>query len=277
MRTALSALLVIAALLVAAVAGPAMWLQRNVVDEAGFVALAGPLGSNKDFQEGASALLAAEAASALNLPGSLNDLAAAVIDDAARGLYTNPGYPAAWSETLRRSHNLTFAAAGNTEVAGDVVLDVEPLVGLIAASVGGNLGVTVPLPAEVAVRMDEAKVAALLPALTKLGGWSGWLAGAAVVLLALGILVARRRGAALVLSGVGLAVVALVWLLGSGWVQSTLATLVVGPPIAQQIGVELGALARDSWQSGINMTFLAAALLAALGVLALIVKPRRTT
>ncbi|PYH00672.1 hypothetical protein CVV67_09130 [Arthrobacter stackebrandtii] len=269
--------MVIAALLAAAVAGPAMWLQRNVVDEAGFTAFAGPLGSNKEFQEAASALLAAEATSALNLPAGLNELAGAVIDDAARGLYTDPGYPAAWTETLRRSHNLTFEAAGNTEVAGDVVLDVEPLVGLIAASVGSNLGITVPLPAELVIRMDEAKVAALLPALTKVGGWGSWLAGAAVVLLALGILVARRRGTALVLSGAGLAVVALVWLLGSGWVQSALGSLVAGPPMAQQIGVELGALARDSWQSGINMTFLAAALLAVLGVLALIVKRGRTT
>ena len=45
MRTAGSALLVILGLLLAAVAGPALWLERNVVDGAGFAQLAGPLGS----------------------------------------------------------------------------------------------------------------------------------------------------------------------------------------------------------------------------------------
>ena len=277
MRTTLSALLVILSLLVAAVAGPALWLQRNVVDQAGFVALAGPLGSNKAFQEGITSMLAARSIASLNLPPQLNELAGAVIKSAAGDLYSDPGYPAAWTETLRRSHQLTFAAAVNDEVEGELLLDVAPLLGLIAGNVGANLGINLPVPPDAVISLEQPRVASLLPMLTMLGGWSGWLALIAVALFVLGIIVARRRGPTLVLAGVGLAAVALVWLLASSFAQTMLADLAVGPEAAHQVGVELGTLARASWQGGINATFGIAAVVAVAGGATLVVKRRRTT
>ena len=277
MRTALSAMLIIISLLVAAVAGPALWLQRNVVDQAGFVALAGPLGSNKSFQEGVTSMLATQSAASLNLPLQLNELASAVIESAARDLYSDPGYAAAWSDTLQRSHQLTFAAAVNKEAEGDLMLDVAPLLGLIAGNVSANLGISLPAPPESVISVEQPKVASLLPLLTMLGGWSGWLALIAIALFALGIIVARRRGPTLVLAGVGLAVVALVWLLASSVAQTMLAELAVGPEVAHQVGVELGNLAQTSWQEGINVTFGIAAAVAGAGVATLVVKRRRTT
>ena len=277
MRTALSAMLITISLLVAAVAGPALWLQRNVVDQAGFVALAGPLGSNKSFQEGVTSMLATQSAASLNLPLQLNELASAVIESAARDLYSDPGYAAAWSDTLQRSHQLTFAAAVNKEAEGDLMLDVAPLLGLIAGNVSANLGISLPAPPESVISVEQPKVASLLPLLTMLRGWSGWLALIAVALFVLGIIVARRRGPTLVLAGVGLAVVALVWLLASSVAQTMLAELAVGPEVAHQVGVELGNLAQTSWQEGINVTFGIAAAVAVAGVATLVVKRRRTT
>lgn len=277
MRTTLSALLLILSLLVAAVAGPALWLQRNVADQAGFVALAGPLGSNKEFQEGLTAMLVAQSTASLKLPPQLNELAGAVINSAARNLYTDPGYAAAWTQTLQRSHQLTFDAAGNTEIEGDVLLDIAPLLGLIAANVGADLGINLPVPPDAVVSVEQPKVASLLPMVTMLGGWSGWLVFIAVGLLVLSVIVARRRGLTLVLAGVGLAAVALVWLLASSFVQTVLAGLAVGPEVAQQVGVELGTLARASWRGGINATFGIAAVVAVAGVATLVVKRRRTT
>lgn len=277
MRTAASALLVIVALLIAAVAGPALWMQKNVVDQAGFVELAGPLGSNKAFQEGLSAMAADQAAASLDLPPQLNDLAAAVISSKARNIYTDPGYAQAWSETLGRSHKLTFDAAGNKDVQGDILVDIAPLVGLIAANLGTDLGLTLPTPDEVVVSLEQPEAAKLLPAVSTLAGWSGWLAFAAVGLLILAVLVARRRALTVFLTGAGLAVVALLWLLASGVVETILANLAVGPEVAQQFGVELGPLARQSWQGGINTTFVAAGVVALVGVAALMVRRRRTT
>lgn len=277
MRAAVSAVLVIVALLVAAVAGPALWLQRNVVDGPGFAQLAGPLGSNKDFQEGLSALAADQAAASLNLPSKLNVLAETLISSAARALYTDPGYEQAWTQTLERSHDLTFAAAGNQDVQGDLKLDIAPLVELVANNITKDTGVSLPTPKDVVVSVEQPKVARILPALGTLGAWSGWLVGIAVVLLAGGVAVAKRRGLTLILGGAGLALVALLWLLGSGFLESTMANLAVGPETAQQFGRELGVLARASWQGGITSTFIIAGLVAVAGGATLIVKRWRTT
>lgn len=277
MRTAVSALLVILALVAAAVAGPAMWVQKNVIDQAGFVELAGPLGSNKSFQEGLSALAASQATASIDLPPQLTELAGAVIQNAAQNIYTEPGYDQAWTETLQRSHALTFAAAGNKDIQGDLQLDVAPLVALVAANVGDSTGVALPTPKDVVVALEQPQLARLLPAATTLGGWAGWLALGAVGLLVLGLIAARRRALTLILAGAGLATVALVWLFASGIVQSILAGMATGPEAAQQFGVELGSLARESWQGGINATFIIAGVLALAGVATLIVKRRRTT
>ena len=277
MRTAGSALLVILGLLLAAVAGPALWLERNVVDGAGFAQLAGPLGANSEFQEGLSALAADQATASLNLPPQLNEHAGALITSAARSIYSDPGYEAAWTQTLQRSHKLTFDAAGNQEVQGDLKLDIAPLVELVAAKVAQDLGVPLPTPKEVVVSLEQPQVAKVLPLASALGGASGWMAFIAVDLLALGVIVAKRRALTLILGGAGLAAVALLWQLGSGFVESALAGLVVGTEIARQFGIQLGALARASWQGGITATFLIAGVMAAAGVVALIVKGRRTT
>lgn len=277
MRTAGSALLVIVGLLLASVAGPALWLQRNVVEQDGFVALAGPLGSNKEFQDGLSAMVAAQSAASLNLPPQLQDLAAAVINSTAQSLHTDPGYPQAWTDTLARSHALSFAAAGNKEIQGDLQLDVAPLVAMVADRVSKDMGVTIPTPEDVVVSLEQPQAARLLPMATTLGGWSGPMALIAVGLLVLGILVARRRSLTVILAGAGLALVALVWLLASGVVETVLANLAVGPEAASQMGAQLALLAQDSWQGGITATFIAAAVVAAAGVISLILAPRRTT
>ncbi len=276
MRSLLSALLILAALVVAAVAGPALWLQKNVVDQQGFVALAGPLGSNQEFQDGLSSMLAEQATASMNLPSQLSAIAGTLISSAAQSVYTEPGYEDAWRATLERSHELTFAAAGNKDVAGDIMIDVAPLVHLIVDKVAGDLPFTIPAPGNTVLSVEQPQAAKVLPAAALLGGWSGWLLVAAVVLLIVGVVSARRRGLTLVFAGVGLGLVALVWLLAAGFVETSLVNMAVGPEAARQIGAELGTLAKTSWQRGINVTLIAAAVIAGLGVATLIVRPHRT-
>ena len=51
MRTFVSAVATVLGVLLAAVAVPAIWLDRNLVQEDGFVELAAPLGKNPEFQQ----------------------------------------------------------------------------------------------------------------------------------------------------------------------------------------------------------------------------------
>jgi hypothetical protein len=277
LRTVGSALLVIVALLLGAVAGPAIWAQQNVVSESGFVDLAGPLGANTEFQQGLSAVVAQQSASQLNLPSQLQDLAAGVIKSTAQSLFSQPGYAEAWSETLRRSHALTFASAGDSTSGGDLHLDIAPLVGLVAGKVSTDVGVNLPTPAEVLISMDQPAVAKAIPILTKVAGLGMWFALIALGLLVLALVVARNRALTVALTGVGLAVIALIWLLGSGFVADQLGTIGAANDVARQLGTELGAVAKNSWQDGITTTFIVAAVLVAAGVVLRIVRRTPTT
>ena len=277
MRTAGSAILVILALVLAAAAGPSLWLQRHIVDEAGFVELAGPLGSDEEFQGSLTAMLSSQAAASVDLPPVLNALAVEVINSAVRAIYTDPGYPEAWSQTLQRSHALTFKAAENSEVAGDVQLDIAPLVGLVAAKVSADVGVDVPTPEEVAVSMDQPQMARALPLAATLGTWSGAMVLISAGLLVLGVVVARRRSLTVIAGGVGLALVALLWVLASSLAETFLSGLATGPESATVIGSKLAQLSVDSWQGGITATFILAAAVAVAGVASLVVARTRST
>ncbi|MDJ0314548.1 hypothetical protein [Arthrobacter sp. H35-D1] len=277
MRTAGSAILVILALVLAAAAGPSLWLQRHIVDEAGFVELAGPLGSDEEFQGSLTATLSSQAAASVDLPPVLNALAVEVINSAVRAIYTDPGYPEAWSQTLQRSHALTFKAAENSEVAGDVQLDIAPLVGLVAAKVSADVGVDVPTPEEVVVTMDQPQMARALPLAATLGSWSGAMVLISAGLLVLGVVVARRRSLTVIAGGVGLALVALLWVLASSLAETFLSGLATGPESATVIGSKLAQLSVDSWQGGITATFILAAAVAVAGVASLVVARTRST
>ncbi len=277
MRTAASAILVILALLLAAVAGPSLWLQRHVVDEEGFVELASPLGNDTEFQKNLTALVSGQAVATLDLPPLLKELAVQVVNAAAQNLYTDPDYQKAWTETLQRSHALSFDSAATTEVAAELKLDIAPLVDLVAAQVAEDVGVTIPLPPQVLVDLDQPEIARALPVAITLGSWSGWMVLISAVLLVLGMGVARRRSLTILISGVGLALVALVWLLASGASERFLSGMASGEKPATEVGLRLAELAKDSWQEGITATFVGAAILAAAGVVSLIVASRRTT
>lgn len=277
MRTLGSAILVIVALLLAAVAGPAIWAERNIVSEAGFVELAGPLGANADFQQGLSTLVAKQASAQLDLPPQLQGLASGIIKSTAKSLYTQPGYAQAWTETLRRSHALTFAPTADQQGQGDLHLDIAPMVALVANKVSADTGVQLPTPEEVPVSMDQPAAAKAIPLVTRLGGLGGWLAFFAVDLLLLAVVVARKRSRTLVLAGLGMALVALVWLLGSGFVVDQVKAIGAGNEVVAQFGRELGAQARASWQWGITLGFIVAAGLVLAGVLTRILGRTRTT
>ncbi|MCQ9165844.1 MULTISPECIES: hypothetical protein [unclassified Arthrobacter] len=267
MRSLVSAILVIAALVLAAISGPAVWTERNIVDQSGFVALAGPLGANADFQQALSSMVARQATAKLNLPPELQGLAAGIIKSTSQSLYTQPGYPEAWSETLRRSHTLTFDPSAQQQGSGDVHLDVAPLVGLVGAKISADTGVSLSTPKQVLVSLDQPTVAKAIPVVTKVGAAGQWLALAAVLLLLLAVAVARRRALTLVLAGLGMGVVALAWLVGTGSAAGQVSRIGAGSAVVARFGSELAAQAQASWQWGIVLGFIVAVALVVVGLL----------
>ncbi|WP_298251678.1 hypothetical protein [uncultured Arthrobacter sp.] len=209
MRTLVSAVLALLALVAAAGGLASAWVDGNLVEESGFVALASPLSEDAEFQAALTDSLVEEATSAGNLPDQVVSFLEPLVRDAVTAVTETSGYPAAWDRTLRISHAMTFAQAPDpAEPAPAVItLDLAPVIGLVTESLAGGLGVDIPTPEDTTVEVGSLER----------GGMLSWVADAvtawplyltiAGVLGVLALLIARRHGTTLALLGLGVAVI----------------------------------------------------------------------
>lgn len=219
MRTLVSAVATILGVLLAAVAVPAIWVDRTIVGEDGFVHLAAPLGSNTEFQR----QLATAAVGTIDtsaVPGFLNDLVQPVLENAATSLAGLPGYPAAWEETLRRSHRLSFgpasADAAETGQASSLTLDVAPLVALGTEEISRTTGVPLDPPQETLINVGQPQHREWAERLSTYAPMGYLLAGGSGVAFLLALVAARRRWAVAAGAGLGGLAAAGAWVAASG-------------------------------------------------------------
>ena len=277
MRSVVSALAVILSLLLTGVAVPMAWTNQNVVREDGFVALTAPLGKDQAFQSRLAAAAVGSLESKVDLPGPAEQVGASLLKNAATSMTTWPEYPQAWNDTVRQSHRLNFgggAAAGQANASTSLVLDVGPLTALVAKRLASTTGIPVTPPESVPIniggptqRQQVDSVAAYAPL------W--WVSAlGAVLLFALALLLARRRGAVVLFTGLGLAAVAGLW--------GALSTIAKGAGDVGFGGTAAGALfvkqlvaaAVSDFSSWIVTAAVAGGVLAVLGVLILILAPK---
>ena len=211
MRTVLSALSVLLAVVLAAAAVPALWVERNIVDEAGFVRLFAPLREDQAFFGALGASIATTAASASRVPEPLRPAAQELAGGVVDGLTEDERFPAAWDETLRASHAANFGPDAPVDA---VTLELRPLADLVLARVGESLGLDLPEAGSLVVQAGSAQQRTALTAIQHAAALSGPLCAGAVLALLLGLLAARRRGVALAWAGLGLLLAAAV--LGAG-------------------------------------------------------------
>lgn len=220
MRTLVSALLALLALVVAAAGLTSAWIDENLVEESGFVALAAPLADDADFQAALTDSLAQEVTATTGLPEQFDSFVEPLVRDAAGAVTGSSGYPAAWRETLRLSHAFTFAQAPQPSEPAPAILtlDVGPVVGLVAESVSESLGVDVPVPEDTTIDVGSIERGGLLSGLADgVQSWRLYLAGAGVLAL-LALVIARRRGTTLALLGLGVAGLGVIGYLAGEWV-----------------------------------------------------------
>ncbi len=197
LRTFVSALGVILALILTAVAVPTAWIDQNIVKEEGFVRIAGELGNDPEFQDRLATAAVGTFESSVDLPGPIQSLAADALRSAASGMQSWSDYPQAWEETVRNSHRLNFGAANQPEEAATttaLVLDISPLVRLIRDHFAEATRIRIDVPAESLVslggepshRQLVERVAAFAPL------W--WVAALGALISMLLALVARAGG-----------------------------------------------------------------------------------
>src|SRR6478735_12828615 len=204
----------------AAVAVPAMWVDRNLVQEDGFVALTAPLGKDPAFQK----RLATAAVSGIGfgdqqLPDSLANLVKPILAEAAQSLTSMPGYSDAWAETLRRSHRLSFAdprtLPPDVDGGTSLTLDVAPLVGLVVKRVSESSPVPLKAPETVRIGIGQSNQRQLIERVSAYAPMGSAVAVGAAIAFVLAFVAARRKWTVLAGVGLGALVLAGVWKLGS--------------------------------------------------------------
>lgn len=278
MRTVVSAVAVILGVVLAALAVPAIWLDRSVVQEDGFVALAAPLGRDAEFQQ----RLAAAAVGTIDtsaVPQFLTGLLEPVLKSAAESLTGLPGYPAAWEETLRRSHRLSFADPGSLPAEVDsttaLTLDVAPLVALGVEELSRTSGQPLDPPGQTLINVGQANQRQLIEQVAAYAPLGYSLAIGAVIAFLLALVAARRRWVVVFSVGIAALLLAGVWTAGSQFAGDTVLATASGNEIADMFKNEFVAAAAEGFRTWTLTAAVAGGAFAVAGLVVRIASPGR--
>lgn len=278
LRTFVSAVAVVLGVLLSALAVPAIWLDRNVVQEDGFVALAAPLGQDAEFQQ----RLAAAAVGTIDMgaiPNALAGMVAPVLEAAAGSLTEVPGYPAAWEETLRKSHRLSFAGPAAVPAGPDspssLTLDVAPLVALAMGELARTTGLPLTAPEETLINVGEPEQRQLVERVSAYAPLGYPLAIGAGIAFALALVSARRRWTVVFAVGLGALALAALWGAGSQLARDALLGTASGNGLADMFKDAFVAAASSSFQSWIGGAAMTGGVLVAAALVIRIASPGR--
>lgn len=278
MRTVVSAIAVILGVVLAALAVPAIWLDRNVVQEDGFVALAAPLGSDEVFQQ----QLAAAAVGTIDtgsIPQGLSSVLEPVLEAAATSLTGLPGYPAAWEESLRRSHRLSFADPGSLPAeAGSttaLTLDVAPLVALGVEELQRTTRMPLEAPGQTLINVGQASHRQLVEQIAAFAPLGYSLALGAGIAFVLALVAARRRWTVLFSLGVATLLLAGLWMAGSRFAGDAVLATASGNGIADMFKNEFAAAASADFGTWVLAAAITGGALAVAGLVVRIASPGR--
>lgn len=257
MRTLFSAFAGIAAVVLCLVGVPGLWLDQYVVSEDGFVEMAAPLGSNDAFQQQLAEATTQTVLEEAAFGNEMADFVRPMVQQAAQNLTDHSGYQEAWEQTLRSSHQLTFADNGGGAQAemGTITLDIAPIVTLAAQEAADAVGTDIPEPESVPIEVGGSGQQTEVEMVQNYANLSVPFAVAGAVAFVLAMVIARRRSTTLVLIGLGVAISAGLWKLGAEYAVRQLE--------ASQSANELAALFKsyfaDVAESGFNEWILAGA------------------
>ncbi|CPR11694.1 hypothetical protein BN971_02982 [Mycobacterium bohemicum DSM 44277] len=271
MRFALTVLLWLATTVAVAVAVPGVWIQLHVVDADGYVALARSAAGDPAVQSAMASELTTRAMALIAARGGGRyAVDGAQVHEAAAAFTAGPEFPPLFARVNQAAHGWLFDPPGRD--GGQWAVDVAPMLrnGAIAALLSRH---NVTVPATLTVPITESMPRSLRQG--QLSRLTTWGPGAAFGAAALGICcavltlaAARRRGKAL--SALGISAL-LVGALGYGGIEMGRQHLnealnrTTGP--VRDIADALVVRAESGLHQWLNLTLLAGAALAGLGVL----------
>ncbi len=188
-----------------AVSVPAMWVERNVVSEDGYAALAAAAAKDPKLQSA----MASELTTQIVAFGKENGyhLQTELVRGVADSYTTNSGFPGQFGQANRIAHRWMFTDSVQHDESGDRwLIDIAPMLNdsSLKASLG-NLDLDVPDTLTVPITVPENS--ALRPGqLRVLSTWGPWVSVGATILAGvfalLTLAAARSRGKALAALGI---------------------------------------------------------------------------
>lgn len=212
MRTFLSFIFALCAVLAALLAVPSLWVSQNVADEDGYVAFAEPLARDAEFQGALADALSETLVQDVGLPEQFQPIASQAISRIAVEVADDPGFVTAWNETQRRSHQAMLGDARDLPAERDAsprfVIDLAPIGGFVIDRVNESLPFTIPSPEQTIIEVNGATNSQALDRIRESPTYArnGLIAVAVAGVLAL--LFARRRSLAVMGLGLGAVVTA---------------------------------------------------------------------
>lgn len=190
-RDILAGVLAVAAAVMLTLWAPAAWVRDTVVDEAGFLSVAQPLGSQDSFRTEVADTAVTAVLDQIDVPRPVRSLVQPALQDAAQSLARDPVFGTIWDGSMKDLHTAIMSPQG-----GAVTADLNPYADALLKPVSERLGITIDLPETDALSLTIVTVppspwAGRLQAAADAASWIGWAGlGAAV----LSVLVASRRG-----------------------------------------------------------------------------------
>lgn len=255
-----------------AVSVPTMWVERNVVSEDGYAALAAAAATDPKLQSA----MASELTTQIVAFGAKNGYP--LKSDLVRGLAdsytTNSGFPGQFGQANRIAHRWMFTDSVQHDESGDRwLIDIAPMLNdsSLKASLG-NLDLDVPDTLTVPITVPENS--ALRPGqLRVLSTWGPWVSVGSTILAGVFALLmlaaARSRGKALAALGISALLIG-----AAGWAGLEVARRWINRALDQTVGdirqiadVMVGH-AEGSLHHWLNLTLAAGGVLVVFGVIA---------
>lgn len=195
-RDLLAALLLLIALVLGAAWLPAVWLQRNVIAQDGFLAIAQPLADDRAAQQEISEAAVASVLDDDRIPGWISERLTPLLEEQAAKITQTDAYGTVWDRTMVSLHESLFVPG-----AEELQVDLLPLVDRMLSGAEEFLPVELPRPDSASVTVATIPDIPLLTRAAALAPYAPWLGLAAGALVLLALLLAAHRRAILGLAG----------------------------------------------------------------------------
>ena len=207
MRSFLSLVCGIVAVLAALLTVPAMWVSHNIASEDGYVAFAEPIARDSQFHDSLAGVLSDELVQNSALPADLQTVARTAIVRITKQVVDEPGFVAAWDDTQRQSHKIMLGEPRDLPPDLDssqrFAIDLAPIGRFVVTRVNKDLPFALPAPQQMIVAVNGTTQQQMLDRIRQSPTYASKGLIAVGVFGALALAFARRRSVAVVWLGLG--------------------------------------------------------------------------